>query len=474
VAELSGSGSMDRSAGRLTDERPTVVRTFAVINQKGGCGKTTTSINLAAAFAHLGRRVLLVDMDPQSHCALGLAVPEQQVDLTVGHAMLADHLDHLDPADLVWQINHKLDLAPCTVELAGIERQLAEAPDRDLRLARVLGRFGKTYDVILIDCPPSIGLLTFNALRAAREVVVPVDTSYFSLKGAVKQVATIRVMAEQCGHRVHTHILPNMYDVRLRLGREILADLQRQFGDAVLPTSIHFNSKLKEAVSFGQPISEYDPASRGAQDFDRLARHLLSNQPDIEPAHVAVNEMAANASSIDRAQATLAAAREQIADERAAVNPPRPTDRAAELAQRARALTNRTNKLLGRVSVDPALTSAQEQRDSRATDPARRAKVEQKLAKLYGVRVTKHGALFVQPINGAKRLAIAGDFNNWTPAATPLRANDELGVWEAAVDLPPGRYRYRLVVDDHWTTDPHNAYVETNPFGELNNIVEIA
>jgi chromosome partitioning protein len=453
---------------------PQVVRTFAVINQKGGCGKTTTSINLAAAFAHLGRRVLLVDMDPQSHCALGLAVPEQQVDFTVGHAMLADDLNAFDADDLVWQINAKLDLAPCTVALAGIERKLAEAPDRDLRLARVLARFGKKYDVMLIDCPPSIGLLTFNALRAASEVIVPVDTSYFSLKGAVKQVATIRVMAQQCGHHVHTHILPNMYDVRLRLGREILADLQRQFGDAVLPTSIHFNSKLKEAVSFGQPIGEYDPASRGAQDFDQLARHLLSNKPNLEPVHAAVDEMTANASAIDRAQQTLAAAREQIADQRSTVNPPRPTDRAAELAQRARALTNRTNKLLGRVSVDPALTDAQDKRDSRATDPARRAKVEKKLAKLYGVRLTEHGALFVQPSNGARRLAIAGDFNNWSPAATPLRPNEELGVWEAAVDLAPGRYRYRLVVDDHWTTDPHNSYVETNPFGELNNIIEVS
>ena len=446
------------------------MRTIAVINQKGGCGKTTTSINLAAAFAERGRRVLLVDTDPQSHCALGLAVPEKQIDFTLGHAMLAEGTQGYDSDELVWQINANLDLAPCTVALAAVERKLADAPDRDLRLARVLAKLAHRYDIAIIDCPPSIGLLTFNALRAAREVIVPVDTSYFSLKGAIKQVKTLEVMSQQCGHRAHVHILANMYDSRLRLSREIVNDLNRQFGDRVLPTSIHFNAKLKEAVSFGQPITEYDPASRGASDFDRLARHLMTHQPAVQPippATAAVDEMTANESQVTRAASTLAAAAP-------AMSTPAPTmSRAAELAHRARALTERTRRLVGRVSVDPALTNAVENPAGAVTDSRRRAKLDERLAKLYGVRVTDQGALFVQPVNGAAQLAIAADFNNWSPQSTLLSKDDRLGVWQATVRLPPGRYRYRLVVDDQWITDPHNAYVESNPFGELNNVLEI-
>jgi chromosome partitioning protein len=182
------------------------VRSFSVINQKGGCGKTTTSINLAAALAQLDQRVLLVDLDPQSHCALGLAVPENQIDLHIGHALLNPEFDD-SSGDLIWQISSTLDLAPSTVALAGVERKLAGEPDRDLRLAKLLRRLADRYDICIIDCPPSIGLLTFNALRAADEVIIPVETSYFALKGARKQLATIKVMAEQCGHAVHTHVL---------------------------------------------------------------------------------------------------------------------------------------------------------------------------------------------------------------------------------------------------------------------------
>lgn len=489
------------------------MRSLAVINQKGGCGKTTTSINLAAALAELGQRVLLVDTDPQAHCALGLAVPEQQVEWHIGDAMLAPDAARIDPDHLVWQINGRLDLAPSTVALASIERRLADAPDRDLRLARVLGRLAGRYDVCIVDCPPSIGLLTFNALRACREVIIPVETGYFALKGAAKQVATIRVMAEQCGHEVKIHVLPNMYDVRLRMGREIVADLGRRFGDAVLPVPIHYNSKLKEAVSFGQPICEYDPASRGAQDYERLARHLLAHPPTARAATEAAaaqpladprQAMASNTSAVEQA---LDAVGRAARGERAPTPPSRrehppvkaaaapadrrshrpaeapadapaaaPASRAAELVQRARALAARTRQLTGRM----ATTQPRGSHDAHAADgPVNqrsveaRQKLNDRLAKLYGVRTTGQGTLFVQPANGARRLAIAGDFNDWRPEATPLRPNRDLGVFEACVDLPPGRYRYRLVVDDHWTTDPHNRYVETNPFGELNNIVEV-
>ena len=482
----------------FTDEGLTALRCLAVINQKGGCGKTTTSINLAATFAQLGQRVLLVDMDPQSHCALGLAVPEQQVEYTIGEAMLSDDIRRLDPSRFLWQINSRLDLAPSTVALAMVERKLAEASDRDLRLARVLHLLRPRYDICLIDCPPNIGLLTFNALRAANEVVIPVETAYFALKGATRQLATIRVMAEQSGHAVHVRVLPTMYDVRLRLSREILADLQRHFGEMVLPVSVHYASKLKEAASFGQPINEFDPASKAAHDFEKLAAYLLEHKPEGLPVGITMahaEQMSDNAAPLENAMARVrigAAPETSLIPEPehvpAAVSggglatvettaPVRSTDRAAELVQRARALAARANKLHARIAADPQVARADERlrKDAAAiTDPQARRDLDEKLAKLYGVRQTQQGTLFVQPLNGAGQLAIAADFNNWKPDTTPFRSNQRLGVWETCVPLPPGRYRYRLVVDGRWTTDPHNTYVESNPFGELNNILEIA
>ena len=255
------------------------MRTIAIINQKGGCGKTTTSINLAAVLALRGHRTLLVDMDPQSHCALGLAVPESQVERCT-----ADLLKHgldgtMSVQDVTWQISRGLDLVPSSMALATMEQHLAAATDKDRRLVQVLSTVQDKYDFCIIDCPPSIGLLTFNALRAADEVLIPVETGYFAMQGSVRQEKTIDLLVRRVGHRVRFRVLPTMYDVRTKLAREILAELKKHFGERVLPLVINFNSKLKEAASFGQPITEYDAASRGMQDFEELADWLMENPP---------------------------------------------------------------------------------------------------------------------------------------------------------------------------------------------------
>jgi chromosome partitioning protein len=474
------------------------LRTIAVINQKGGCGKTTTAINLAAAFAELGRRTLLVDMDPQGHCALGLAVPENQLEASIADALMADPSVGFDLNDLLWQISGKLDLAPATTNLAAVEHQLATAPDRDLRLAKVLAHAAKDYEICLIDCPPSIGLLTFNALRAAREVIIPVDTGYFALSGSIKQAATLQLLADRCGHEVCFHVLPTMYDVRTRMARELLNEMRKQFGERVLDAPIHFNSKLKEAASFGQPINEYEPGSRGALDFERLAKLLLSIKPAparlptaaattheklpqvqapayaaqaAAPSHVvpAAQAAAAPPSAIDLLE--LPGAGSPMAP--AAVTP---NTRVAELVARAKALAERTTQLQSRLSSDPDVariekTEAAAQQPP--ADPQARQTLEQKLNKLYGVQITQQGALFVQPAADERRVCIGGDFNQWSPIATPMQRNPRLGVWQTCVQLPPGRYRYRLVVDGRWIPDPHNKIVEVNPYGEYDNIVEI-
>lgn len=425
------------------------MRTIAIINQKGGCGKTTTAINLAAVMAEQGERTLLIDMDPQSHCALGLAVPEAQIERSISDLMRAGLDGTISFSDIVWQIARNLDLAPSTMALAGIEQELAVQPDKDRRLMHVLSTVRDHYDFCIIDCPPSIGLLTFNALRAADEVIVPVETGYFAMQGSVKQEATIEMLARRAGHHVRFKALATMYDVRTKLAREILSELRRNFGERLLPVVVHFNSKLKEAASFGQAITEYDPGSRGYQDFEKLVSWLKANPPEkpkpIEPEAAPTVQSPA-------------------------------LSRAAELVERARALSARTAQLAAKLSND---TDVVRERRLDATvavaepPPVRTANLAEKLAKIYGVRATSQGLLFVQPTNGSQQLFVAGDFNHWNPAATPLRHDENLNVWQACISVPPGRYRYRLVVDGKWVHDPYNSYVESNPFGELNNVVEV-
>ncbi len=449
-----------------------IVRTIAVINQKGGCGKTTTAINLAAALAELDQRTLLVDVDPQGHCALGLAVPESQIESTIGEAMTATAPGTIDPAQLLWQVSRRLDLIPSTVSLARVERQLSDKPDRDVRLASVLRLYEGKYDFCLIDCPPNIGLLTFNALRAAGEVIIPVEAGYFALKGARKQAELVRVLTERCNQTVAVHVLPTLYDESVPLSRDIARDLKRHFGDRVTPAPIRYDVKLKEAASYGQPISEYDPKSTGYRDYEALARHLKAKVPAAAVGPLAGAEAPAAPGGGNGSTTTA----KPDGNGRAPTDEPPQTDRAAELVQRAKALAQRTQRMADRLATDPEVQRVERQQvlDQRpAATAGQQEELDQKLARFYGVQVTGQGTLFVQPQRKARRVSIAGDFNGWSPVATPMQLNPKLGVWEACVTLPPGRYQYRIVVDDEWITDPHNTITETNPFGQMNNIVEV-
>jgi chromosome partitioning protein len=253
------------------------VRTIAIVNQKGGCGKTTTAINLSAVFAHRGLRTLLVDMDPQSHCAIGLGVPEQGVEQGVAEALLKADCEGFDPPSAVWEVGGNLDLLPSTMRLAGLEAPgggLHELPDRDRRLTHLVGRFAGQYDRCLIDCPPTIGLLTFNALRAAREALIPVETGFFALRGADRQWRTIRQLIERIGRPIACHLLPTLYNADSALAVDILAALRRQFAGQVIPMVVNEDEVVREAASFGQPVIEYAPQSRAREDFEKLADWL--------------------------------------------------------------------------------------------------------------------------------------------------------------------------------------------------------
>ena len=257
------------------------MRTIAVINQKGGCGKTTISINLSAALAEQGQKVLLVDMDPQSHCALGLAVPAEQIDRDIYDVLCQSEQEDLAKSlrQMTWQIATNLDLAPSTIKLAAFEQRFAGTQGREERLRRVLSTIADLYDITIVDCPPSVGLLTFNALRSADEVLVPVETGYFCLESLGRQLQTLQLLRKQCNQDFCLRAVPNLYDIRTRLAREVLGHLRTNYDQILSHTTINFNTKLKEATSLGQPITEYDTASIGYRNFRALATEILSGRP---------------------------------------------------------------------------------------------------------------------------------------------------------------------------------------------------
>lgn len=255
------------------------MRTITVANQKGGCGKTTVAINLSASLARESRRVLLVDLDPQAHCALGMAVPEEQIDLSILDCLLPqDDGEPLELSRITWQIAPNLDLAPSRANLATLEPRLGTLEEADVLLSNVLEANVGRYDYCVIDCPPHLGLLMKNGLRAADEVIIPVDTGYFSLHGLTQQLGAIDLLSERYGRKPAVRVLANQYDVRTKLAREILAELRKRYHDIVYDTVVNFNTKLKEGASFGQPITEFAPTSMGARDFEQLARELMSHE----------------------------------------------------------------------------------------------------------------------------------------------------------------------------------------------------
>jgi chromosome partitioning protein len=231
------------------------MRTIAIINQKGGCGKTTTAINLSAMLARAGKRTLLVDLDSQSHCAAGLGIPESRVDLDIGDAMLAAGHKPIDVARLLWQPAANFDLAPSRMRLAGLEASrggLANLADKERRLEAAIDVIGVNHDIVCIDCSPSIGLLTYNALVAADVILIPVETSFFSMQGATRQVNTVKSLSRKLGIHRQVWILPTIHDPSNPVAMDLLDELYRRFGERVIPAVIRRDAKLREAASFGQ------------------------------------------------------------------------------------------------------------------------------------------------------------------------------------------------------------------------------
>ncbi len=377
---LAGFFSKNKETTRDVKPEGRAMRVIAITNQKGGCGKTTTAINLAACLGELGKKVLLIDLDSQAHATVGLNIDNKKLHRTIFDVLTSSKKKPTELADIIVKGATNVDIAPASIKLATIEQLLAGVPGRDNLLHLKLQPLRERYDLAIIDCPPTIGVLTFNALRACREVIVPIEPSFFSLHGLGKLFETIEMFKDTLDHDISIKALPTIYDKRTCFAREVIKDLVDNHKIDTLKTFIGVNVKLKEAASYGVPISEYDKKSSGYRDYLALAREVIDLEV-LKPAN------------------TFAA--------------------------------------LG---------------------------FENPLE--YPVKTNK-GVIFAYRDHDAQNVRITGDFNNWSVEGEELNKMGNTGFFRKEISLTPGRYRYKLIVDDEWIRDPSNPRIITSPMGDL-------
>jgi chromosome partitioning protein len=263
--------------------RPEGTRIVAIANQKGGVGKSTTAVSLGAALAEIGRRVLVLDLDPQGNASTGMGIRHDARDVTVYDVVVGDapieQAIVQTPVPNLWAI-------PSTIDLAGAEIELVSQFSRELRLRKALEplREASTYDYILLDCPPSLGLLTINALAAALELIVPIQCEYYALEGLGQLLRNVGLVQQNINPNLQlTGIVMTMFDPRTKLSEQVVAEVQRYFGDRVYDVIIPRTVRLSEAPGFGQPITVYDPKSKGAESYRQLAREVDEKPPPSAP-----------------------------------------------------------------------------------------------------------------------------------------------------------------------------------------------
>lgn len=379
---------------------------ITIANQKGGCGKTTTAINLAACLGEKNLRVLLVDMDPQGHSSLGLGFKSIETqglyevfceDITIQEAIHTD-------------VSKNVDLIPGSISLAAIEYEFSDYPEREKQLLIQLENIKNKYDFVIIDCPPSLGFLSINALRSADEVIIPVETSLFALDGIDRLKETIDLLCRKFDLDIPVSILPTMFDQRTKLSTKLLDHLREKYPDDLFETVIHNSVRIKEAACMGIPVIVYRRKCRAAIDYKELADEIILQ--DIK--HL------------------LSATTETIEEN--------------------------VDELLSDLYND--LSPSQENEYSDVDNDIPEDAV-----------VKKKVVLNFHKIMG-NDLQIAGDFNDWVPDGNVETIETETGM-QKILSIKPGSYEYNLIIDGEWKTDPTNPEKVPNNYGGTNSLLKV-
>jgi len=416
------------------------VRVIAVANQKGGCGKTTTAINLTASLAFLHKKVLLIDLDPQGHSTCGLGIQAE------GLAKTAYDLFHRNGhqtsiSDIVVSVEQDLHLIPSHVVLSAAEQELAGADGRERRLIEQLDQLPQPYDYVVIDCPPNLGLLTYNALRASDEVMIPIEPSFFSLHGLAKIFETLDRIKREFNKTFKIHALLTRYEKRTKLTREIEEEVRRHFNDQLFSSYIRENVRLREAAAAGKSIVKFDRNSTGFQDYMSLAIEMIERGMVRHERIIDISEVepipAAATSAADEALSVLGLSFEH-------------EDASPQAEEESTNIAVASEPQMPAVS--PAITI--EPPVSLAPHP------------VLG------GVLFSFRSDQANEVMVAGDFNRWI--AEPLvKVDSESNLWQKIVPVDPGTYRYKFLVDGEWVRDPSNISEVPTSYGGSNSVIEI-